>query len=54
MSPSMKSFVGRYSRLKDISRALEGQGKWEDSLLSPAGLAKSFQQWSQRSLTKGS
>ena len=40
MSASMKVFVGRFSRLKDISRALEGQGKWEDSLLFPAALQK--------------
>lgn len=40
MSAFVKSFVDRYSRLKDISRALEGQGKWEDSLLFPAALPK--------------
>lgn len=40
MSTFMKSFVDRYSRLKDISRALEGQGKWEDSLHFPAALQK--------------
>lgn len=40
MSTFMKSFVDRYSRLKDISRALEGQGKWEDSLYFPAALQK--------------
>lgn len=31
MSAFMNNFVGRYSKLKDSCRALEGEGKWEDN-----------------------
>lgn len=38
MSAFMNNFVGRYSKVKDSCRALEGVGKWEENPMFEAAL----------------
>lgn len=40
MSALTTNFVGRYCKLKDSCRALEGEGKWEDNSMLEAALQR--------------